>query len=112
MEKRCAEANEQSLTPRMARYPNWRQVDALTSAALATMGVAPFRPDDPQFQKIASNAQLGHPSALSSLRSQYWTETPAVPSSCAQATDAAAPVSGIFSFVPDSGINAAAFKPS
>jgi hypothetical protein len=30
----------------------------------------------------------------------------------AQATDTAAPVSGIFSFVPDSGINAAAFNPS
>jgi hypothetical protein len=29
-----------------------------------------------------------------------------------QATGAAAPVSGIFSFVPDSGINAAAFNPS
>jgi hypothetical protein len=30
----------------------------------------------------------------------------------AQAADAAAPVSCIFSFVPDSGINAAAFNPS
>ena len=30
----------------------------------------------------------------------------------AQATNAAAPVSGIFSFVPDSDINAAAFNPS
>jgi len=30
----------------------------------------------------------------------------------AQAIDTAAPVSGIFSFVPDSGINAAAFNPS
>jgi hypothetical protein len=30
----------------------------------------------------------------------------------AQAADAAAPVSGIFSFVPDSGINAAVFNPS
>jgi hypothetical protein len=30
----------------------------------------------------------------------------------AQATDAPTPASGIFSFVPDSGINAAAFNPS
>jgi hypothetical protein len=53
------------LTFRMARYPNWRQVDALTSAALATIAVqtrwprralatvAPFGPDDPQLQKFA-----------------------------------------------------------
>jgi len=27
MEKRCTEANEQSSTSRMARDPNWRQVD-------------------------------------------------------------------------------------
>ena len=27
MKKRCTEANEQSLTSRMARDPNWRQVD-------------------------------------------------------------------------------------
>jgi len=26
MEKRCTEATEYSLTFRMARYPNWRQV--------------------------------------------------------------------------------------